>query len=53
MARIRVKKGILEFSTNPERGKLIKKYVLEVRCLGKQLCHAYMIIGKKRKKDAE
>lgn len=50
MARTRIKKGILEFSTNPERGNIIKKYILEVRCsVGKQLSHAYMILGKKRK----
>lgn len=52
MSRARIKRGILEFSTNPERTKLIKKYVLEVRCaVGNKLSHAYMILGKKRKPD--
>ena len=52
MARARIKKGILEFSTNPDRRELIKKYILEVRCSVKnQLTHAYMILGKKRKKN--
>ena len=52
MARTRIKKGILEFSTNPDRRKLIKRYVIEVRCAVKnQLSHAYMILGIKRKKN--
>lgn len=54
MARTRIKTGILEFSTNPDRTKLIKKYVIEVRCaVNKGVSHAYSILGKKRKQDGK
>lgn len=49
MARTRIKKGILEFSTNSERSNLIKKYVIEVRCaVSNKLSHAYNILSVKR-----
>jgi hypothetical protein len=52
MARQRIKRGILEFSTNPERRKLIKRWVIEVRCaMNNQVSHAYSIVGIKPKKD--
>lgn len=50
MARNRIKKGILEFSTNPERNKLSREYIIEVVCsAGNKLSHAYNLLGKKKK----
>lgn len=52
MARNRIKKGILEFSTNPERNKLSKEYIIEVVCSGvDKLSHAYNLLGKKKNRN--
>ena len=55
MGRKRIKKGMLEYSTNPETTKLIKRWHIEVRCEKNQegLSHAYCIVGIKRKKDEQ
>ncbi len=52
MARVRIKRGILEFSTNAAWNKKIKKYIIECRhTAGESLSYAYVLLGKKHKSN--
>lgn len=52
MARKRIKKGILVYSTNEKRATLAERYLVEVRCNGNNNpSHAYSILGKRTEKE--
>lgn len=53
MARIHIKKGILEFSTNEKRAILAKRLVVEVRYNSKinELSQSYAILGSRKEKE--
>lgn len=48
MARQRINKGFLEFSTNRLRCIRAKRLIIEVRSKGWNLSHAFTILGVKK-----
>jgi len=51
MARQRIKKGILEYSTNPAKNTEAQENIIEVRCKGQmKLSHKSIILGKRNSK---